>query len=62
MGIIFDLVIVAIIVLSTFLAYRKGLAVLAIKLCSVLIAIVVTLLLYRPIANLIINTTLFLLF
>ena len=35
MGIIFDLVIVAIIVLSTFLAYRKGLAVLAIKLCSV---------------------------
>ena len=57
MGIIFDLVIIAIIALSTFLAYKKGLAVLAIKLCSVLIAIVVTLLLYRPIANLIINTT-----
>lgn len=57
MGIIFDLIIVGIIVLSTFLAYKKGLVALAIKLCAVIISLVVTLLLYRPIANFIINTT-----
>lgn len=57
MGIIVDIIIVALIVLSTFLAYKKGLAVLAIKLCGVLIAIVVTLLLYKPISNLIIDNT-----
>lgn len=57
MGIVIDLIIVAIIVLSAFLAYRKGLAVLAIKLCAVVIALVVTLILYKPISNLIINAT-----
>ena len=57
MGIFVDLIIVAIIALSTFLAYKKGLVALAIKLCAVIIALVVTLLLYKPISNLIINAT-----
>ena len=57
MGIIVDLIIIAIIVLSTFLAYRKGLIKLAIGLCSFVIAIVVTFILYQPISNLVINTT-----
>ena len=57
MGIVVDLIIVAIIALSTFLAYKKGLVALAIKLCAVIIALVVTLLLYKPISNLIINAT-----
>lgn len=57
MGIIVDLIIVAIIVLSTFLAYRKGLIKLAIELCAFVIAIVVTFILYQPISNLVINTT-----
>ena len=57
MGIVLDIIIVAIIVLSTFLAYKKGLAALAIKLCAVIIAVVATLVLYKPISNFIINTT-----
>ncbi len=57
MGILIDIVIVAIIVLSTYLAYKKGLAALAIKLCAVIISVVVTLVLYKPVSNFIINFT-----
>lgn len=57
MGIIVDLIIVAIIVLSTFLAYQKGLVKLAIGLCTFAISIVLTFLLYQPISNLVINVT-----
>lgn len=57
MGIIVDLIIVAIIVLSTFLAYQKGLVKLAIGLCAFIISIVVTVILYQPISNLVINVT-----
>ena len=57
MGILVDIIIISIIVLSTLLAYRKGLAVLAIKLCAVIIAVIVTLLLYKPVSNLIIDKT-----
>lgn len=57
MGIVVDLIIIAVILLSVFLAYRKGLILLAVGLVSFLIAIVVTVVLYRPIANLVINVT-----
>lgn len=57
MGIVVDLIIVAMIVLSTFLAYQKGLVKLAIGLCTFAISIVVTFLLYQPISNLVINVT-----
>lgn len=57
MGIIIDLVIIGIIIVSTFLAYKKGLVSLAIQLCSFIIAIVLTIILYQPISNLVINTT-----
>ena len=57
MGIIIDIIIVAIIALSIFLGYRKGLVELAIKLCAFVIAIVITFILYNPVSNLIINTT-----
>ena len=57
MGIVVDFIIVAIILLSTFLAYRKGLITLAIQLVAVVIAIVLTLLLYKPVSNVIINGT-----
>lgn len=57
MGIIVDLIIIAIIVLSTFLAYKKGLVKLAIGLCTFAISIVLTLILYQPITNLVINVT-----
>ena len=57
MSIVVDIIIVAIILLSTFLAYRKGLITLAIQLVAVVIAIVLTLLLYKPVSNVIINVT-----
>ena len=57
MSIVVDLIIVAIILLSAFLAYRKGLITLAIQLVAVIIAIVLTLLLYKPVSNVIINVT-----
>ena len=57
MGIVVDLMIIGIVLLSTFLAYRKGMVKLAIGLCAFVISIVVTFVLYRPIANLIINVT-----
>ena len=57
MNIVVDLIIVAIILLSTFLAYRKGLVTLAIQFVTVIIAIVFTLLLYKPVSNVIINIT-----
>ena len=57
MGIIIDIILVLLIALSIFLGYKKGLASLAIKLCAFIIAILITFILYRPIANLIINTT-----
>ena len=57
MGIIIDIIIRAIIAISTFLAYKKGLIALAIKLCAFIIAIVVTFILYNPVSNLVINVT-----
>lgn len=57
MSIVVDIIIVAIILLSTFLAYRKGLITLAIQLVAVVIAVVLTLLLYKPVSNVIINVT-----
>lgn len=57
MGIIVDLIIIAIIVISTYLAYKSGLVALSIKLCAVIVSILITLILYKPVSNLIINTT-----
>lgn len=57
MSIVVDIIIVAIILLSTFLAYRKGLITLAIQLVAVVIAVVLALLLYKPVSNVIINVT-----
>lgn len=57
MGIVIDIIIILIIALSAFLAYRKGLIVLAIQLVAVIIAIVLTVILYKPVSNIIINVT-----
>ncbi len=57
MGFVVDLIIIAVVALSTFLAYRKGLVKLAIGLCAFVISIVVTFILYYPISNLVINVT-----
>lgn len=52
-----DIIIIAILALSIFLGYRKGLIELGIKAVAVIIAIVGTLILYRPITNIIVDTT-----
>lgn len=57
MGIIVDLIIIGIVAMSAFLAYKKGIVELAIALCAFVISIVVSVILYKPIANLIINVT-----
>ena len=43
--------------LSIFLGYKKGLVKLGIGLCAGIIAIAISLILYRPITNIVINTT-----
>lgn len=57
MGIIVDLIIVGVVLLSVFLGYKKGLVSLAIGLCAFAISIVLTIMLYKPITNLVVNAT-----
>ena len=57
MGIIIDIILIAILILSTFLGYKKGLVKLGAKLFAGIIAIILTLILYRPVANAIIKNT-----
>ena len=55
--ILFDLIIIAIIALCTFLGYKQGLVKAAIKILSFFIAIIVALILYKPLSNIVINNT-----
>lgn len=57
MGIIIDIVIITIIILSAFLGYKKGLVKLGTRLFAGIIAIILTIILYRPLGGLIINNT-----
>lgn len=52
-----DLIIVAIILLFTFLGYKRGLIKVAIKLCTFFIALILAFVLYKPVANLVISKT-----
>lgn len=57
MEITIDLILIGMILLSTFLGYKKGLIGVAFKILSFIIAIIITLILYRPISSYIINNT-----
>lgn len=57
MSIIIDLILIGIILLSTFLGYKKGLIGVAFKIVSFIIALIVTLILFKPISNYIITNT-----
>lgn len=57
MSLIIDLIIVVIILLFTFLGYKRGLIKVAIKLCTFIIAIIVAFVLYKPISNVVIENT-----
>ena len=57
MGIILDIIIVAIIAANIFICYKKGLVKLAVGLIAVLVAIILSVILYKPVSNLIIKNT-----
>lgn len=57
MGIILDIILIAILAGSIFLGYKKGLVKVAVSLCALVIAVVVTLIFYKPISNAIIKNT-----
>lgn len=57
MGIVIDIILVLIVALSAFLGYKKGLVELGAKLFAGIIAIVITLIIYKPVGNIIIKNT-----
>lgn len=57
MSLIIDLIVVVIILLFTFLGYKRGLIKLAIKLCTFVIAVIIAFMVYKPVANIIIQNT-----
>ena len=57
MGFIIDIILVAILLLSTFLGYKKGLVKLGAKLFAGIIAIIVTIVAYKPVSGMIIKNT-----
>ncbi len=52
-----DIFLVVIIALSTFLGYKKGLVKLGSKLFAGIIAIIITLIIYKPVGNIVIKNT-----
>ena len=57
MGLILDLVIIAIIALNVFICYKKGLVKLAVGLIAVLASIILAVILYKPVSNMIVEKT-----
>ena len=57
MGIILDIIVVAIIALNIFICYKKGLVKLAVGLIAFAAAIILALILYKPVSSLIIENT-----
>ena len=57
MGIILDIIIVAIIAVNIFVCYKKGLVKLAVGLIAVVAAIILAVIFYKPVSNLIIENT-----
>lgn len=56
-GIILDIIVVAIIALNIFIGYKKGLVKLAVGLIAVLASLILAALLYKPVSNVIIQNT-----
>lgn len=57
MGIILDIILIAIILLNVIICYKKGLVKLAVGLVAVLISLILALMLYKPVSNIIIKNT-----
>lgn len=59
MGIVLDLVLIAIFILCVVFGYKKGLIGVIFSLCAFVISLIITIILYTPITNWIINNTQF---
>lgn len=59
MSVFIDIIILLIFSICIFLGYKKGLAELILRLCSFVLALVVSLILFKPISNFVINNTQF---
>ena len=57
MNFVVDIIIVLTVVVSALLAYRKGLISLSVQLLATIISILIIIVIYKPVSNLIINTT-----
>ena len=57
MGIILDVIIVAIIALNVYFCYKKGLVNLAVGLIAVVAAIILSVIFYKPVTNLVVENT-----
>ena len=57
MGVIIDIILIAIVLLSAFLGYKKGLVKLGAKLFAGIIAIILTIIVYKPVSGIIIKNT-----
>ena len=57
MNYLIDIIILSIIALTTFIGYKKGLIKVAFKLVSFVLAIIISVVLYKPISSFIINNT-----
>ncbi len=57
MGIVIDIIIAAILVLSIILGYKQGLVKVVFNVCAFLVAIIATLILYRPVSNFVLEKT-----
>lgn len=57
MGIFVDIILLAIVMLNVYLGYKKGLIKVAFKIFAFLLAIIISLILFKPVSNFIINNT-----
>ena len=57
MGIVLDIVLFAILILSIIMGYKKGLIGVVFNLCAFLVALILTWILYAPITNIVIENT-----
>lgn len=57
MGIIVDGVLVTLLALSIFLGYKRGLVKVVFNLCAVIVAIVITFILYKPVSSFVVENT-----
>ena len=59
MGIAVDIILLLIFVLNIFIGYKKGLIKVAFNIFAFLVAVIITLFVYQPVANILINNTTF---